>query len=64
MAEQEPVIQIVGISGSLRAGSYTLRAVETALATGWEIDSGNFFVDAESGAFRIDVPFWIVTVVG
>jgi len=37
---------------------------ETALATGWEIDSGNFFVDAENGAFRIDVPFWIVTVVG
>jgi len=29
--DKEPVIQIVGISGSLRAGSYTRRAVETAL---------------------------------
>ena len=31
MSEKEPVIEIVGISGSLRAGSYTRRAVETAL---------------------------------
>ena len=29
--DKEPVIQIVGISGSLRAGSYTRRAVEIAL---------------------------------
>jgi len=29
--EKEPVIQIVGISGSLRVGSYTRRAVEIAL---------------------------------
>jgi FMN reductase len=28
---KEPAVQIVGISGSLRAGSYTQRAVETAL---------------------------------
>src|SRR3989449_9629496 len=31
MSEQEPTIHVVGISGSLRAGSYTRRAVECAL---------------------------------
>ena len=37
---------------------------ETSLVTGWKIDSGNLRIDAESGAFRIDVPYWIVTIVG
>jgi hypothetical protein len=36
---------------------------ETSLATGWEIDSGSLRVDAENGALRVDVPFWIVTIV-
>jgi hypothetical protein len=36
---------------------------ETSLVTGWKIDSGNLRVDAENGAFRVDVPFWIVTIV-
>jgi FMN reductase len=31
MSEKEPTILVVGISGSLRAGSYTRRAVESAL---------------------------------
>src|SRR5437879_6547192 len=31
MSEKEPTIHVVGISGSLRAGSYTRRAVEYAL---------------------------------
>src|SRR5206468_3630574 len=31
MSEKEPTIHVVGISGSLRAGSYTRRAVECAL---------------------------------
>lgn len=35
---------------------------ETSLVTGWKIDSGNLRVDAEGGAFRVDVPFWIVTI--
>ena len=37
--------------------------LETSLVTGWKIDSGNLRVDAENGAFRVDVPFWIVTIV-
>ena len=37
---------------------------ETSLVTGWKIDSGNLRVDAENGAFRVDVPFWTVTIVG
>ena len=36
---------------------------ETSLVTGWKIDSGNLRVDAENGAFRVDVPFWTVTIV-
>ncbi len=36
---------------------------ETSLVTGWKIDSGSLRVDAESGALRVDVPFWIVTIV-
>jgi hypothetical protein len=36
---------------------------ETSLVTGWKIDSGSLRVDAENGAFRVDVPFWIVTIV-
>jgi hypothetical protein len=35
---------------------------ETSLVTGWEIDSGSLRVDAEGGAFLVDVPFWIVTI--
>ena len=31
MSENEPVIRVAGISGSLRAGSYTRSAVERAL---------------------------------
>ncbi len=37
--------------------------LETSLVTGWKIDSGSLRVDAENGAFRVDVPFWIVTIV-
>jgi hypothetical protein len=37
--------------------------LETSLISGWKIDSGNIRVDAEQGAFRIDVPWWIVTIV-
>jgi len=36
---------------------------ETSLVTGWKIDSGSIRVDAQQGAFRIDVPYWIVTMV-
>ncbi|MFL6798146.1 MAG: hypothetical protein ACJ8F3_12110 [Xanthobacteraceae bacterium] len=36
---------------------------ETSLVTGWKIDSGNLRVDADNGALRVDVPFWIVTIV-
>ena len=36
--------------------------LETSLVTGWKIDAGRIRVDAEQGAFRVDVPFWIVTV--
>jgi hypothetical protein len=36
---------------------------ETSLVTGWKIDSGSLRIDGENGAFRIDVPYWIVTIV-
>jgi hypothetical protein len=36
---------------------------ETSLVTGWEIDSGRLRIDGQSGAFGIDVPYWIVTIV-
>jgi hypothetical protein len=36
---------------------------ETALVTGWKIDSGSLRIDAENGAFRISVPYWTVTIV-
>jgi hypothetical protein len=36
---------------------------ETSFVTGWKIDSGNLRVDADNGALRVDVPFWIVTMV-
>ena len=45
MAEKEPVIQIAGISGSLRSGSYTRRAVETALAGAAETGASTRLVD-------------------
>jgi NAD(P)H-dependent FMN reductase len=45
MSEQEPVIQIVGISGSLRPGSYTRRAVETALAGAAEMGASTRLID-------------------
>ena len=37
--------------------------LETSLVTGWSIDSGSLRIDGESGAFRIDVPYWSVTIV-
>ena len=36
---------------------------ETPLVTGWEIDSCSLRIDGQSGAFGIDVPYWIVTIV-
>src|SRR6267154_3556939 len=45
MAEKEPVIEIVGISGSLRAGSYTRRAVEAALAGAAETGAETRLID-------------------
>src|SRR3954453_8729251 len=45
MSEKEPVIRIVGISGSLRAGSYTRRAVETALAGAEEAGAATQLID-------------------
>jgi hypothetical protein len=34
---------------------------ETSLVTDWQIDSGSLRVDANNGALRISVPYWIVT---
>ena len=45
MSEKEPVIEIVGISGSLRAGSLTRRAVETALEGAAESGAKTRLVD-------------------
>src|SRR6266478_1373515 len=45
MSEKEPVIEIVGISGSLRAGSFTRRAVETALEGAAESGAKTRLVD-------------------
>ena len=54
----------VSLDGSLPlavpAGRFLM--LETSLVTGWKIDAGSIRVDAEQGAFRVDVPFWIVTV--
>src|SRR5436190_22164374 len=45
MSEKEPVIEIVGISGSLRAGSFTRRAVETALEGAAESGANTRLID-------------------
>src|SRR2546425_1615950 len=45
MPEKEPVVQIAGISGSLRSGSYTRRAVETALAGAAETGASTRLID-------------------
>lgn len=54
----------VSLDGSLPvtvpAGRFLM--LETSLVTGWKIDAGRVRVDAEQGAFGVDVPFWIVTV--
>jgi hypothetical protein len=49
------------ITFTVPAGRFLM--LETSLVTGWEIDSGNLRVDAENGALRVDVPFWVVTIV-
>jgi hypothetical protein len=49
------------ITFTVPAGRFLM--FETSLVTGWKIDSGNVHIDAEAGEFRIDVPFWIVTIV-
>jgi NAD(P)H-dependent FMN reductase len=45
MAEKEPAIHIVGISGSLRVGSYTRRAIETALEGAAETGAEAHLID-------------------
>ena len=45
MNEKEPVIRIAGIVGSLRTGSYTRRAVETALQGAAETGSETRLID-------------------
>jgi hypothetical protein len=50
-----------GITFTVPAGRFLM--LETSLVTDWKIDSGSLGVDAENGAFRVDVPFWIVTIV-
>jgi len=45
MSEKEPTIRVVGISGSLRAGSYTRRAVECALRGAAESGAQTQFLD-------------------
>jgi hypothetical protein len=50
------------ITFTVPAGRFLM--FETSFVTGWKIDSGNLRVDADNGALRVDVPFWIVTIVG
>ncbi|HTM50609.1 MAG TPA: NADPH-dependent FMN reductase [Bryobacteraceae bacterium] len=45
MSEKEPVTHIAGICGSLRAGSYTRRAVECALAGAAEAGADTNLID-------------------
>src|SRR5713226_3989586 len=45
MSAKEPIIHIVGISGSLRAGSYTRRAVECALLGAAEAGAETRLID-------------------
>jgi FMN reductase len=45
MPEKESIIQIAGISGSLRAGSYTRRAVECALQAAAETGAQTRLID-------------------
>jgi hypothetical protein len=49
------------ITFTVPAGRFLM--FETSFVTGWKIDSGNLRVDADNGALRVDVPFWIVTIV-
>ena len=45
MSEKEPTINVVGIAGSLRAGSYTRRAVECALLGASETGAETRLID-------------------
>jgi len=45
MSEKEPTIHVVGISGSLRSGSYTRRAVESALRGATESGAQTQLID-------------------
>ncbi len=45
MSEQETTLRIAGISGSLRAGSYTRRAVEIALKGAAETGAETRLID-------------------
>jgi FMN reductase len=57
MAEDKHIIRVAGISGSLRRGSYTRRAVEIALAGAAEAGAGTRMIDLVEYnlVFRISV---------